>query len=231
MRLEYSTDYSAPTDTRDWLNTDAVLVRPISPGAALVRLAQVSGGLSRQTALAALLPAQAQDNLQKHRAALEAALEANQLAQVEATLRETQNELRGLFLSLSQPLLEGEISDEDAATRVAALADLGFPDPRESEVHVVDINTVIPTFSLIRRQVVATINFQDAHNATGYWLHEVRYFGEDERIEDPLLESHAPLFPRVRLALGERHLRIKSRNAHFSAITPEFTIVVPDLTK
>jgi len=229
MRLEYSTDYSAPADPGAWASTDETLVRPVAPGEAIVRLAQVSGGLQRHAAIAALLPQAAPSNLQKHRAALLDALESGNHTRIAGALHEAQDELRRLYISLCRPLLEDDLSPESAAERLAQLAALGFPDPRVTDAQPVDVATVITTFSLIRGQVVTTLHFQEAPAATAYWLHEVRYF-DDERLEDAILESPAPLFPRVRLALGKRHLRIKSRNAHTSVISEEFTITVPDLT-
>jgi hypothetical protein len=95
-----------------------------------------------------------------------------------------------------------------------------------------DEKSVVATFTLNGKQVLTSLAFERAPGATAYWLHVVRTWeedGETQRIEDPILESPAPLFARVRLPLGPQVLRLKSRNPSASRLSEEFTIEVPDL--
>ena len=122
---------------------------------------------------------------------------------------------------------------ESAKEDAAALAALGFPAPAlladEMTIEPVDVSKVNVTYTICGRQVLASISFPRAANAKFYWLHEVRHFAAnpEERVEDPILESHSPLFERVRLIPGKRILRIKSRNLSTSVLSEEFTIDVP----
>ena len=91
-----------------------------------------------------------------------------------------------------------------------------------------DVQSVLVTFSKPIGQVLTTFAFQDAARATAYWLIEVRFL-RGERLEDYLIETSAPLFPRLRLPLGSHTFRIESRNSYDFTVSDDFTVEVPAL--
>lgn len=147
------------------------------------------------------------------------AIESDDTAQVGSTLRAAQSELAALY--------------ENVQDNAAACAALGFPTPEFlsdlMNIGIVDVKKVVVTFTLQGKQMLTSLAFPRVANAKFYWLHEVRHFAEnpDERVEDPLIQTHVPLFDRVRLAPGTRILRIKTRNVSGWAISEEFTVEVP----
>ncbi|MDQ3812337.1 MAG: hypothetical protein M3347_00130 [Armatimonadota bacterium] len=196
---------------------DEPLIVPLSPGAALVRLAQVKGAIQRHAAVTPLFAPDAPARLQKTRDDLLAMLEADDRAGVEGALRIAQNDLRQLYETLCQ----------EATATADAFTALGFPPPRQG-LQPVDVSTVIATFSMPVRQVLTTLSFQDAGGATAYWLREVRTL-HGQPIEDPIVENYAPIFMRLRLSIGPHIFRIESRNAGEFTISDQFTIEVPSL--
>lgn len=215
---------------------DEPLVIPFSPGAALARLAQVEGVLSRHPEIARAIAAKPSDmaesselalSLQEARHNLVQALVGGEHSVVQSTFADAQNQLLRCYEAACEP----ERWNGSSVTQTQALQNLGFPDPqlrRDSHVEPIDVATVLTTYSKPQRQVMTTIAFNDAPGATAYWLSEIRVVrGED--YEDHLVENYAPVFPRVRLPIGKHRLRIESRNPHARAVSPEFTIDVPDL--
>lgn len=227
---------------------DEPLVVPVSPGSALVRLTQVKAALQRHAALALALPGDIPARLQRERDNLLNALETDQPATIASALRAAQNCLCQLYETLGQlspnlaPTLPASAEDEAGLTAhgaspngMASVAQptslysaLGFPDPAQTAVQTVDIQSVLATFSKPVRQVLTTLAFQDAPRATAYWLVEVRFL-RGERLEDYLIETSAPLFPRLRLPLGPHTFRIESRNSQHFTISDDFTVEVPAL--
>jgi len=200
---------------KDTPRTDEQLVVPMTPAAAVTRLSQVIGALKRVPSIAAALPADTAAGLEANRSALLAAFEANDAANLVSNFRATQGQLNGLFEIL-----------RNADLGAADFAALGFPDPQQTGIQAIDPATVIATSVCPRGQVLTNISFQPAAGATGYWLYEVRYF-EDQRIEDAIIGSMAPYFSRIRLAGGQRFLRIESRNPSSWVRSEEFEIQVP----
>jgi hypothetical protein len=191
---------------------DEPLIVPVTPGEVLVRSSQVLGAL-----FAANSPHAAA--LQAARQELLAALEKGTPITRANALEAAQQQLLAIY----------NATKEDIST----LAALGFPAPAEIEdemnIGTVDVQNISVTHTIVGKQVHTSLAFPRAANAKFYWLHEVRYFAAnpEERVEDPVLESHFPLFERVRMAPGKRILRIKARNLSTSAISEEFTIEVP----
>lgn len=190
---------------------DEPLVTPVSPGSALVRLAQVAGALQRSPQAATLLPAEAIASLQKARQTLEEAVEAGDYTAVRPALRDAQQVLRGLYQSLG-----GE-----AAAPIFGL-------PIGTAVQPVNIATICATFTRPERQVLTTLAFDDALGATAYWLHELREL-RGQILEDSILETLSPVFPRLRLPIGPHRFRIESRNPSESVTSAEFSVEVPPL--
>lgn len=196
---------------------DELLIVPVTIGEALTEATRVLGVLAQQST--PVIEAQQIEALQAAQHALLAAIGGDEAPARAAALQGVQQQLAGLYDAIK--------NDE------AARAAFGFPAPEFIEaanaVEVVDVQKVSVTFTLQGRQMLTSIAFPRAAGAKAYWLHEVRHFAAkpEERVEDPILESHFPLFDRVRLAPGTRILRIKSRNPSSSAISEEFTIEVP----
>jgi len=193
------------------------LIAPVSPGAALARLAQVTGALERHPAFAQALPADAIAQLQGARDALLRALEADEAISIVTALGAAQDQLCRLYQQLIA-----------AAVEPAFYAALHFPDPAQAVLQAIDTGTIIATFSMPAAQVLTSIAFLDAPGATAYWLHELRVIN-GEIAQDAMLESYTPLFPRVRLPCGTHVFRIESRNPSCSVFSDEFTIEVPVL--
>lgn len=191
---------------------DEPLIVPYTPGEVLVRSSQVLGVLATSKS--------------PHSAPLQAARQTL----LEALENGDQPALAQALQTAQQQLVEIYESVKEDAT---ALAALGFPAPAtladEMAIEPVDVSKVNVTYTISGKQVLASISFPRAANAKFYWLHEVRHFvaNPEERVEDPILESHSPLFDRVRLIPGKRILRIKSRNLSTSVLSEEFTIDVP----
>lgn len=224
---------------------DEPLVVPISPGSALVRLTQVKGALQQHAALAHALSGFSLERLQQERDSLLSALETNQPATIATALRAAQNCLHQVYetlgslnpdLATALPASAGGATEHGASPNgVVTVAPptnlysvLGFPDPTQTGVQPVDIQSVLATFSKPVRQVLTTLSFQDAPRATAYWLIEVRFL-RGERLEDYIIETSAPLFPRLRLPLGPHTFRIESRNSYHFTVSDDFTIEVPAL--
>ena len=204
-----------------FLYSDEPIIIPVTPGEILVRLSRLIGRLNdsaSDTAAAQI------ESLQSVRAEVLNALEGGDESAIASTLASAQKQLASFYESFQ--------NDE------ARCETFGVPSPgsvaEATALASVDIETVTATFSLSGKQVLTSIAFERAAGATAYWLHIVRYWDENgvtQRVEDPVLESLAPLFPRVRLPVGKQILRLKSRNLSVSALSPEFTIEVPDLTQ
>lgn len=191
---------------------------PVTVGEVLVRLTETIGTLGR----ASLPIVEAEKTLALTRAQQEllAAVGTGEPLPVQGALLAAQQQLAELY----------ETVKEDDVARTA----LGFPAPEllaePLAIEAVDVEKVCVTFSVTGKQILTSLAFPRAANAKSYWLHEVRHFKDNpsERVEDPLIESHTPLFDRVRLVPGERTLRIKARNLSTSVLSDEFTIKVPE---
>lgn len=191
---------------------DEPLIVPVTAGEVLVRSSQVLGVLATGDKARAA-------TLQEARQALLTALESGNATALAVALQAVQQQLLEIY----------HAAQGDAA----ALSEFGFPAPEllgdEMSIGAVDVQKVSVTFTITGKQILTSLAFPRAFNAKFYWLHEVRHFVDNpaERVEDPILESHFPLFERVRLVPGTRILRIKSRNLSTSALSEEFTIEVP----
>jgi hypothetical protein len=224
---------------------DEPLVRPFSPGAAIVRLTEIEGALERFPALAQALNSDwkesaekaAADNLEDEPAPVLAAslqtarqdllhsIKNSDFLQQQQFLHAAQDLLWRLYQLVNTPK---RWSENPSLAQV--LAALNFPDPQNresSEVAAVDVRSVMATFSKPQRQVLTALSFQPAAGATFYRLQEIRVV-QDEDCDDDLLENHAPLF-RVRLPIGPHRLRIVALNLHKRHVSEEFTLEVPDL--
>lgn len=196
---------------------DEPIIVPVTIGEVLTRIARVLGALSRLQG--AGFDSENASSLQNSRDALQAALESGDHVAIASTLEKAQVQLQETF----------DCHKDDA--RVCSA--LGFPTPevlaQSDTVAPIDVATVLATFTTQGKQMLVSIAFERAENAKSYWLHEVRHFSADpsERVEDAILECHAPLFDRVRLAPGTRILRVKSRNLSTSTLSEEFTVEVP----
>ncbi len=200
---------------------DEPLVIPISPDAALMRLAQVGGALERHPHIAGALPAETMSQLQASRDTLMQALAGADRAATESALRNAQDHLRHLYEAVSRP---GLWSEEQAEAVYRALK---FPDSLNRAVQPVDATSVLATFSCPQRQVLTALCFEAAPGAIGYWLREIRLIAGEE-VEDPLVECDGPFFRRVRLSVGPHRLRIESRDVSSTALSDEFQIEVPN---
>ncbi len=201
--------------------SDEPLICPVTPGAALCRLSEVTGALERQS----VLP-EWPESLRAARLALENALESGETERVTSALHAAQEKLTVCY---------------DAVCALPAAAPLcaavGFPSPgnsfKERHVEAVDVATIQVTYTRFGKQVLANFSFRDAQGATAYWLHEVRFIDGERcewaRLEDAVTESYSPVFTRVRMGGGTRYFIIESRNPHKSAFTQEFTLEVPSL--
>jgi len=196
---------------------DDALIGPPSPGLALVRLLQIE----------ARLPA----SWSGLRAEIKAAHQA--LSQAVAHSQQVQSAMDAAHALLSQvwkKVREGEGVGQEAGQETEALcAALGFPPPtmKADEVGAVDVSSVIVTHTRPLRQVLSTIAFADAANATGYRLFETKLLPNGEDYEDATVANYLPSFARVRLAAGEHRFRIESRNPYARTLSEFFTVSVP----
>lgn len=206
--------------------TDEQLIVPVSPGSALVRLTQVKGALQRHSHIAETLPADTTTQLQQERENLLRSLETDEAASIQSELRVAQEHLRGIYETLCQTNDAGSNGTATGPSQFCTA--LGFPDPRENRVQPVNAQTVLATFSKPARQILTAFSFQEAAGAIAYWLVEVRFL-RDERLEDFLVESTAPLFTRLRFPCGTHTFRIQTRNLSEAVMSEDFTIEVPAL--
>ncbi len=194
---------------------DEPLIVPPTSGETILRLSRLIGQLDGEASRFI-------ESLRAVRADLFNALEGGEQEAVGSTLLSAQQELWKLYQSVS----------EDEAQCVA----LGFPtvsfSRNEMAIAPVNVETVTATFTLIGKQILTSLSFERAANATSYWLHEVRHFQDNpqERVEDAVIEKSSPFFDRLRLPSGPRVLRIKSRNLSVWVLSDEFTIEVPYLS-
>ena len=194
---------------------DEPLIVPPTTGEAVLRLSRLIGHLNGESSRHI-------DSLRAARTELIGALETGDQSAIGSTLLLAQQKLLNVYESVR----------EDDAQCIA----LGFPTQSfmrdEMAIAPVDIETVTATFTLIGKQILTSLAFARAANATSYWLHEVRHFQDapEERVEDAVIEKSAPLFDRLRLPSGPRVLRIKSRNLSAWVLSEEFTIDVPHLS-
>ncbi len=188
---------------------DDALIGPPSPGLALARLIQVE----------ARLPADWSDL----RGELKPAQEA--LAGAIARAQGVQSALDQAHRLLSR-VWERTRTSEQAE---ALCQSLGFPPPvmKADEVGPVDVSTVVVTHTRPLRQVLSTIAFDHAPNATGYRLFETKVLVNGEDYEDSMVSNSLPTFTRVRLAAGEHRFRIESRNPYARTLSEFFTVSVP----
>lgn len=188
---------------------DDALVGPVSPGAALVRLLQAE----------ARLP----ESLSDLRPEIQAARE--DLARAVASAPEVQGALscaQSVLKRLFERVMEG-----DGAAEMCVV--LGFPPAKMKgdEVGAVDVSTIVVTHTRPLKQVLSTIAFADAANATGYRLFETKVLPNGEDYEDSTVANYLPTFTRVRLAAGEHRFRIESRNPYARTLSEFFTFRVP----
>lgn len=188
---------------------DDALVGPVSPGAALVRLLQVEAHLP--------------ESLADLRGEIQAARE--NLARAVASPPEVQGAL-SRAQSILKRLFERASEGADAAEVCGAL---GFPSAamKGDVVGAVDVSTVVVTHTRPLKQVLSTIAFTDAANATGYRLFETKVLPNGEDYEDSTVANYLPTFTRVRLAAGEHRFRIESRNPYARTMSEFFTVSVP----
>ncbi len=188
---------------------DDALIGPPSPGLALARLHQVE----------ARLPLEWLDLV------AEAAVAREDLEQCIAAAHDVQGSL-----SRAQHALSLAWERARACEQAEALCrSLGFPPPamKADEVGPVDVSSIIITHTRPLRQVLSTIAFADAPNATGYRLFETKVLVNGEDYEDSMVSNYLPTFTRVRLASGEHRFRIESRNAYARTLSEFFTVSVP----
>lgn len=203
-----SSEPASPSDAALFAHDDA-LIGPTSPGLALVRLLQVE----------AQLPKDWLDLM------AETAVAREDLEQNIAASRDVQGSLNRAQQALSL-VWERARADEQAETLCAAL---GFPSPamKADQVGEVDVSSVVVTHTRPLKQVLSTIAFADAANATGYRLFETRVLPNGEDYEDSTVANYLPAFTRVRLAAGEHRFRIESRNPYARTLSEFFTVSVP----
>jgi hypothetical protein len=209
---------------------DEPLVRPFSPGGAIVRLTQIEGVFERQPALAQAVAevVLSEANGQKV-PALSASLQTA-CQRLQNAIKNSDFSLQQQAMSETQALLWRIYGSLEQLQNPEFYTLLGFPRPeaRENwEVQAVDVQTVVATYSKPQRQVFTALSFGDAPGATFYRLQEARVVQDEDIVED-LLENHAPLF-RVRLPIGSHRLRIVALNVHHRAVSEEFKIEVPEL--
>ncbi len=209
----------------DPFKSDESTITPPNAGAALVRLSQVIGALSRSP-YSNSVPENA-DSLARPlicaRETLNQALETG--GNVGTPLSDAQKSLQELFAQIART----HVTDADAQAQ--ALLSLGFPDPRllaEARVAPIDVATVVVTHFKPVKQVFTTIAFDEAHGATAYWLHEKKWISGEPYV-DAVMENWAPQFPRVRMPVGKHTLIIESRDSSYSVMAQEFEIEVPKI--
>ena len=209
----------------DPFKSDESTITPPSAGAALVRLSQVIGALSRSP-YSNSVPENAQSLARPciiARDTLNCALENG--ANLGMPLSDAQKSLQELFAQIAAQ------HADDADLQAQALLNLGFPDPRllaEARVVAIDVATVVVTHFKPVKQVFTTIAFDEAHGATAYWLHEKKWIAGEPYV-DAVMENWAPQFPRVRMPVGKHTLIIESRDSSYSVMAEEFEIEVPKL--
>ena len=209
----------------DPFKSDESTITPPSAGAALVRLSQVIGALSRSP-YSNSVP-ENQETLARPlicaRESLYQAIERGE--NVGTPLSAAQKSLQELFAHIAQT------HADDADAQAQTLLSLGFPDPRllaEARVAAIDVATVVATHFKPVKQVFTTIAFDEAHGATAYWLHEKKWV-QGEPYIDAVMENWAPQFPRVRMPVGAHTLIIESRDSSYSVMSAEFEIEVPKI--
>ena len=209
----------------DPFKSDESTITPPSPGAALVRLSQVIGALSRSP-YSNSVPENAQSlarSLIIARESLCKAIESG--GNVGTPFSDAQKTLQELFAHISQT------HADDANTQAQTLLDLGYPDPRllaDARVAAIDVSTVVVTHFKPVKQVFTTLAFSEAHGATAYWLHEKKWVCGEPYV-DAVMENWAPQFPRVRMPVGKHTLIIESRDTSYSVMSQEFEIEVPKI--
>ena len=188
---------------------DDALVGPVSAGAALVRLLQVEAHLPEPLA-------DLRGELQAARESLARAVA--QGPEVQEALSRAQSVLKRVF--------ERACEGEGAVERCGVL---GFPPAKMKGdlVGAVDVSTIVVTHTRPLKQVLSTIAFADAANATGYRLFETKVLPNGEDYEDSTVANYLPTFTRVRLAAGEHRFRIESRNPYARTLSEFFTFSVP----
>ena len=185
----------------DPFRSDESTITPPNPGAALVRLSQVTGAL-RRSPYSNSVPENAEKlalPLLNARERLYKAIESGE--NVGTPFSQAQKELQNLFARVCQSY------PEDADTQAAMLLSLGFPDPRliaEARVAPVDVSSVVATHFKPQKQVFTTLAFDEAHGATAYWLHEKKFISGQPYV-DAVVENWAPQFTRIRMPVG-KHL-------------------------
>lgn len=203
-----SSSPASPLEQVGFAHDDA-LVGPVSPGAALVRLLQVEASLPEPLS-------DLRGDIQFARENLARAVAC--APEMQAALDHAHSVLKRLFERVSE--------SEDAA-HVCAL--LGFPPPKMKgdKVGAVDVSTIVVTHTRPLKQVLSTIAFADAANATGYRLFETKVLPNGEDYEDATVANYLPTFTRVRLAAGEHRFRIETRNPYARTLSEFFTFRVP----
>ncbi len=209
----------------DPFKSDESTITPPNPGAALVRLSQVIGALSRSP-YSNSVPENAESLARPLIIARDSLYKAIEDGQNVGTIfSQAQKSLQELFAQVAQN------HADDADLQAQALLNLGFPDPRllaQARVAAVEVATVVVTHFKPVKQVFTTIAFDEAHGATAYWLHEKKWVA-DEPYVDAVMENWAPQFPRVRMPVGKHTLIIESRDPSYSVMSREFEIEVPQI--
>ena len=209
----------------DPFKSDESTITPPSPGAALVRLSQVIGALSRspysnsvpETGKTLARP------LMVARESLYKAIESG--ADIGTAFSDAQKSLQELFAHIARK------HADNADQQAQALLELGFPDPRllaDARVAAIDVATVVATHFKPLKQVFTTLAFDEAHGATAYWLHEKKWIAGEPYV-DAVMENWAPQFTRIRMPVGPHTLIIESRDSSYSIMSREFEITVPKL--
>ena len=198
--------------------TEEPLVNPYSPGECLARLAQVRGAIMRDETIARALP----DAAETLRAAIDALLLALESGDG-ATVGKAHAAAREYLKQLDAAACKPDLWNGDAAR---IFASLGFPDPAQTGVAAVGINTIIATHSQPARQVMTSISFDHAPGAKAYRLRTTRII-HGEEVHDDTITSLSPVFRRVRIPAGTHRMTIESRDHSGAALSEEFTVEVP----
>jgi hypothetical protein len=202
--------------------TEEPLIMPYSPGDCLARLSQIRGALERYPALATALPAGTADHLSEAGQALVLALESGDGATTQRALSTGQNYIAGLYEAACQP---GLLVEKDVPEYFAAL---GFPNPLANGLlSPINVKSVVATYTTPTRQVLTTLSFDHAPGAKAYRLITIRHInGED--VYDDTITSLTPVFRRMRVPVGQHRMVVESRDESGTALSPEFTITVPE---
>ena len=197
------------------------LVNPYSPGEALARLARLRGVLAREAWIASALPADSDAALKEAFDKVTGALESGDVEVLEAANASAAASLQKLYDAVCRPnLWDGQGG--------CAFAELAFSDPAaDSLLCPVDVSTIVATHSQPERQVMTSISFEHAPGAKAYRLLTTRFI-EDEDVHDDTITSLSPVFRRMRIPAGTHRLRIEARDHSGTAMSDEFTIVVPE---